>query len=57
MFFESVSDVDVQILRARWHWLHAVWGENADQVEVARAAVDVLLERRYEITKAAAPVA
>lgn len=37
--------------------MHALWGENIDDVEVARAAIDVLLERRYEITRAAVPVA
>ena len=57
MIFDSVSDVDINIVRARWRWLHAVWGEDADEVEVARAAVDVLLQRRYEIAKTAAPVA
>jgi hypothetical protein len=57
MIFEQVSDVDIRIVRARWHWLHAVWGDNVVEVERARAAVDALLERRYEITQAAAPVA
>ncbi|MEP7179329.1 MAG: hypothetical protein ABI775_09595 [Pseudonocardiales bacterium] len=57
MISEAVSDVDVRIVRARWLWLHAVWGEDPDEVEVARAAIDVLLERRYEITRASAPVA
>jgi hypothetical protein len=56
MIFEAVTDVDIRIVRARWLWLHAVWGENPDEVEVARAAIDVLLERRYEITQAAAAV-
>jgi hypothetical protein len=57
MISEAVADVDIRIVRARWVWLHAVWGENADEVEVARVAIDLLLERRYEITHTAAAVA
>jgi hypothetical protein len=57
MIFEAVSDVDIRIVRARWRLLHAVWCENTDDVELARAAIDVLLELRYEISQAGASVA
>jgi hypothetical protein len=56
MIFEAVTDVDIRIVRARWLWLHAVSGDNSDEVEVARAAIDVLLEHRYQITQAAAAI-
>jgi hypothetical protein len=56
MIFEAISDVDIRIVRARWRWLHAVWGESTDDVEEARVAIDALLERRYEITAAATAV-
>jgi hypothetical protein len=54
MIFEAISDVDIRIVQARWRWLHAVWGESTDDVEVARVAIDALLEHRYEIMQAAA---
>jgi hypothetical protein len=57
MISEAVSNIDIRIVRARWRLMHAVWGENSGDVEVARAAIDALLERRYELTRAAAPVA
>jgi hypothetical protein len=56
MIFEAVSDVDILIVQARWHLLHAVWGDNIYEADAARAAIDALLERRHEITQAAAPV-
>lgn len=57
MIIETIGDVDTRIVNARWRWLHGVWEENVDEVELARVAIDVLLERRFEITQAAAPVA
>jgi hypothetical protein len=57
MILQAVAEVDVLIIQARWHWLHAVWGDNVLEAEAARAAIDALLERRHEITQAAAPVA
>lgn len=53
----AIANVDSQIVSAHWRWLHAVWEEDVDQVERARAAVDVLLERRFEIMQAAAAAA
>jgi hypothetical protein len=57
MISEAISDVDIRIVRARWRLMHALWGENTDDVDVARAAIDALLERRYELTQNSAPVA
>ena len=57
MISEAVSDIDIRIVRARWRLMHALWGENTADAQVARAAIDALLERRYELTRASAPVA
>jgi hypothetical protein len=54
MTVETIADVDVQIVSARWRLLHGVWGENVDAVNRAKAALDALLERRYELMQTAA---
>jgi hypothetical protein len=54
MTVETVADVDIQIVSARWRWLHSACQANADEVVRAKAAIDVLLDRRYELTQAAA---
>jgi hypothetical protein len=53
MTVETIADVDIQIVSARWRWLHSTWEENADAVERAKVTIDLLLERRYELTQAA----
>jgi len=57
MITETLTDVDTQIVNARWQWLHCVWEERAHEIELARVAIDVLLERRHEIMLAATPAA
>jgi hypothetical protein len=57
MTIETIADVDTRIVNARWRLLHGTWADNVDEVELARVAIDVLLERRYQITQASAPVA
>jgi hypothetical protein len=54
MIIETIADVDTQIVNARWRWWHGAWEKNVDQVDGAKAAIDVLLERRYELMQAAA---
>jgi hypothetical protein len=53
MNIETIADVDTQIVNARWRWWHGTWEKNVDQVDRAKAAIDVLLERRYELMQAA----
>jgi hypothetical protein len=55
MTTDTVTDVDTQIVNARWQWLHCVWEQRVHDIELARVAVDVLLERRHELMLAAAP--
>jgi hypothetical protein len=55
MSIETIGDVDARIEDIRWRGLHGHWDANVDEVELARLAIDVLLERRYEIMHAAAP--
>lgn len=54
MTVETIADVDIQIVSARWRWLHSTWQGNADEVVRAKAAIDVLLDRRSELMRAAA---
>jgi len=54
MTVETIADVDIQIVSARWRWLHSAWEGNLDAVDRAKAAVDALLERRYELIQAPA---
>jgi hypothetical protein len=51
---ETIADIDVEIVSARWRWLHGGWEENVDAVNRAKAAIDLLLERRYNLMQAAA---
>jgi hypothetical protein len=53
MTVETIADVDIQIVSARWRWLHSAWAGNVDEVVRAKAAIDVLLDRRYELMQAA----
>jgi hypothetical protein len=46
---EVVADVDSQIVNARWRWLHAEWEEDVERLVEAKVAIDMLLERRFEI--------
>jgi hypothetical protein len=55
MSIETIADVDTRIDDFRWRWLHCVWDATVDEVELAKLAIDVLLERRHEIMHAAAP--
>lgn len=57
MILETIAEVDTRIVNARWRWLHGTWEKNVDEVERARVAIDALLERRYQIMQASAPVA
>jgi hypothetical protein len=57
MTIESIADVDTEIINARWRMWHGGWEDNADQVDLAKAAIDLLLERRYELMRAAKTVA
>jgi hypothetical protein len=54
MTVETIADVDIQIVSARWRWLHSAWEGNVDAVERAKAAIDVLLDRRCELMQASA---
>jgi hypothetical protein len=54
MIIETIADVDTQLVNARWRWWHGAWEKNADQVDGAKAVIDMLLERRYELMQAAA---
>jgi hypothetical protein len=51
---EAIAHIDSQLVDARWRWLHAVWEEDVDRLQQARIAIDLLLERRFEIRQAAA---
>jgi hypothetical protein len=53
MIIKTIADIDTQIVNARWRWWHGAWEKNVDQVDAAKAAIDVLLERRYEFMQAA----
>jgi hypothetical protein len=48
---EAIAGVDAQIVNVRWRWLHAVWEEDADQLEQSRVTIDQLLEQRFEIAQ------
>ncbi len=50
--FETIAEVDTQIVMARWRVWHGVWERNSEQVESAKKAIDVLLDRRYELMPA-----
>ncbi|MDT4961591.1 MAG: hypothetical protein QOF87_1238 [Pseudonocardiales bacterium] len=54
MTVETIADIDIQIVSARWRWLHSAWEGDFDAVYRAGAAIDVLLDRRNELMQAAA---
>jgi hypothetical protein len=54
MTAETIADVDVQLIRTRWRWLHSSWGGNVEAVDRAKSALDALLERRYALMQATA---
>jgi hypothetical protein len=54
MIIELIADIDTQIVNARWGWWHGSWEDNIDEVDCAKAAIDVLLDRRYELMQAVA---
>jgi hypothetical protein len=54
MTVETIADIDVQIVSAHWRWLHSEWEGNVDAVNSNKAAIDLLLERRYKLMQAAA---
>ena len=49
---EAVAFVDSQIVNAHWRWLHARWAEDSEESERAMIAIDLLLDRRFEIMQA-----
>jgi hypothetical protein len=53
MIIETIADVDTQIVNARWRSWHGEWEANLEQVGQAKAAIDELLERRYELMRMA----
>jgi hypothetical protein len=57
MTVETIADIDIQIVSAHWRWLHSEWEGNIDGVNRAKAAGDLLLERRYKLMQAAAGTA
>ncbi|HEY7046106.1 MAG TPA: hypothetical protein VH373_02720 [Jatrophihabitantaceae bacterium] len=48
----NVAEVDSELVTAYWRRLHAVWDEDVERLEEAREAIDVLLERRFELMPA-----
>lgn len=48
----EVAEIDSELVAAYWRRLHAVWDENVEQLDEARAAIDVLLDRRFELMQA-----
>jgi hypothetical protein len=48
---ETIAGVDAQLVNVRWRWLHAVWEDDVDQLELSRVAIDLLLEQRFAITQ------
>jgi hypothetical protein len=47
----EVAEIDSELVAAYWRRLHAVWDEDVEQLDEARAAIDVLLDRRLELTQ------
>jgi hypothetical protein len=50
----AIAVVDSQLVNAHWRWLHARWVDDAKGLEKATVAIDALLERRFELTRALA---
>ena len=48
----EVADIDSELVVAYWQRLHAVWDEDVQRLDEARATIDVLLDRRFELTQA-----
>jgi hypothetical protein len=49
MIADTIAGLDAEIINARWRWWHGAWSRNVIQVECAKAAIDALLDRRYEL--------
>ena len=54
MTVETIADIDVQLVSARWRVLHNTWEGKAQAADRAAEAIDLLLERRYELMRATA---
>lgn len=54
MTAETIADVDIQLIRIRWQWLHSSWDGNVEGVDRAKGALDALLECRYALMQATA---
>lgn len=50
----AIAVVDSEIINAHWRRLHAMWAEDIEELERARAAIDLLLDRRIELMQALA---
>jgi hypothetical protein len=48
----EVADIDSELVAAYWQRLHAVWEEDVERLDEAREAIDVLLDRRFELRQA-----
>jgi len=54
---ETVAQIDAQLFKARWGLWHATADMNLEEVKVAMAVLDALLERRYALMTGAAAAA
>lgn len=50
--YRELADVDSELITLYWRRLHATWEEDVEGLEEAKAAIDVLLERRFELMQA-----
>jgi hypothetical protein len=45
----AVADVDVDIVKTRWIWLHSVWAGDVNRTAAACTLLDELLELRFKL--------
>ena len=47
----GIAEVDSELVSAYWRRLHAEWEEDVNRLEQAKAEIDGLLDRRFEMVE------
>jgi hypothetical protein len=46
---ETLADIEIELVAAKWAWLHAIWAGEPNLAETAWTLIDELLELRYRL--------
>jgi hypothetical protein len=46
---DTIADIDTQLVAVHWRCLHGSWADDGVALAEARAELDALLDRRYQL--------